>query len=417
MTGRRWLPVLVAASFAIPAAFIPSPASADATTSAKPLPVTIAGATPLRTDRTIPYWHGQFTDGTNGVTYGFNMAGADPARRVDTTVPIDIVPVNVTFDANPGVALNGTEVVPRVLASPIFSANDFSTTPAVIVAGDPAGLGVPVHNPGGALSAGSTNVQYLDAVMRAQFDAVATSYHLRLGAPTVMPAVGIAVPQKQGSVQTLRRTPIGLISFGWYFARMQNLLSSLPLDPTHLVIFLTNDVYAGTSLTNCCVSGFHGAAKTTGPINGPLKGQGEQNLQSYIVSAYISPGAFDLTQDWFQPDINTLSHEITEWADDPFTNNEVNPWTGPVYGCRNLLEVGDPAFAVGFELPGNTYDTGPDADGMWHPQDEVLLPWMSRQAPNLTSQPTQSPSVNVGRYSFLGDLAPYTALRGPAPTC
>ena len=42
--------------------------------------MTVGGATPLATDVTVPYWHGQFTDPTNGVTYGYNMVGNEDPR-------------------------------------------------------------------------------------------------------------------------------------------------------------------------------------------------------------------------------------------------------------------------------------------------------------------------------------------------
>ncbi len=75
-------------------------------------------------------------------------------------------------------------------------------------------------------------------------------------------------------------------------------------------------------------------------------------------------------------------------------NNTVNPWltpTAPQYGCTGILETGDPVVGIGFTMPGNIYDgSSPDADGYWHPEDEVFLPWFARQDPNTTSQPTQS---------------------------
>jgi hypothetical protein len=63
---------------------------------------TNGGATPLATDRTVPHWHSRFTDPTNGVTYGYNMVGtADPrsGSAGTTTVPVDIIPLNVYFTA------------------------------------------------------------------------------------------------------------------------------------------------------------------------------------------------------------------------------------------------------------------------------------------------------------------------------
>ena len=47
----------------------------------------------------------------------------------------------------------------------------------------------------------------------------------------------------------------------------------------------------------------------------------------------------------------------------------------------------------------------------------MLLPWFSREAPNHTSEPTQSPSTNIGRYTLMGDLNPYPGFRAPATGC
>ena len=71
----------------------------------------------------------------------------------------------------------------------------------------------------------------------------------------------------------------------------------------------------------------------------------------------------------------------------------------------------------------NTYQQGPNpngtqsADGYYHPEDEVFLPWFMRTAPNTVSEPTQSPSPNIGRYTFMGDLNPFPGFRQPATGC
>jgi hypothetical protein len=57
------------------------------------------------------------------------------------------------------------------------------------------------------------------------------------------------------------------------------------------------------------------------------------------------------------------------------------------------------------------------ADGYYHPEDEVFLPWFMRLAPNTVSEPTQSTSGNVGRYTLMGDLHPFTGSRQPATGC
>ena len=44
----------------------------------KALSTTEGGADVLPTTRTVPHWFGSTTDPHNSVTYGYNMAGADP---------------------------------------------------------------------------------------------------------------------------------------------------------------------------------------------------------------------------------------------------------------------------------------------------------------------------------------------------
>ena len=121
-----------------------------------------------------------------------------------------------------------------------------------------------------------------------------------------------------------------------------------------------------------------------------------------------------------------VSHEIAEWADDPFVNNLVEPWltpTAPQYGCTPVLETGDPVVGIGFAIGTNTYLQGPNpngsqsADGYYHPEDEVFMPWFMRQAPNTTSEPTQATSTDGGRYTFMGDLNPFPGFRQPATGC
>ena len=109
--------------------------------------------------------------------------------------------------------------------------------------------------------------------------------------------------------------------------------------------------------------------------------------------------------DWALQDIHAISHEIAEWADDPFVNNSVEPWltpTAPQYGCTGILETGDPVVGIGFAMGTNTYLQGPNpngtqsADGYYHPEDEVFLPWFMRTAPNTSpSRPSRPRPTSV----------------------
>jgi hypothetical protein len=400
------------------------------------LTTTVGGAQVLNTTRTVPHWFGSTLDPHNGVSYGYNMVGADPnncsGADCDVTVTVDIVPLNVIVE---GESFNGTEVVAATLASPVFAFNDYGSTPFATAPGNFPNPPLYIQGPGGVLSQGDAGnqLQLEDATMRAQFNKTgSSSYHLRLN-PVVHDAITIVVPSGQGTViQSPRGVHAGDIKFQWWLTRLQNLDDSLSyIDPTHLPLYLTKDVvlYSGQNPFNCCTVGFHGGTVSSHTQNGPPNGNGNQPVQTFAWASYLLPGVF-VRRDgstWALQDINIVSHEISEWADDPSTNNYVEPWpvvpTLPQYGCGNSLETGDPATFIGFAMGTNIYFQGPNpdgsqtADGYYHPQDEVFLPWFMRLAPNYVSEPTQSPSTNVGRYTLMGDLNQVPGFQQPSTGC
>jgi hypothetical protein len=380
----------------------------------------MGGAAPLNTDRTIAHFSGSATDPSNGVTYGFNMVGANPnscsGSACSTTIQADIQPINVNID---GLTFSGSNVVPATLASPVFASNSFASTTAAT-----AGAANLPRGPGGLLSQNDpVPTQLEDATMRAQFNQVGGSpYHLNLN-PTVLPAVTIDVPQNQGTLlQSGRGVVFADIDIGWWSTRINNLESQA--DATHLPIYLTNNVmlYEANQPLDCCVIGFHGAKARSS------NGNGNNMVQTFAWASYVSPGLFSRPNggtDWALMDIHALSHEIAEWADDPFVNNSVNPWltpTAPQYGCSGLLETGDPVVAIGFAMGTNTYEQGPNpngtqsADGFYHPEDEVFAPWFYRAFPSL-AEPTQVPSPGGGRYTLMGSLNPFPGFKVPATGC
>src|SRR4029077_1207589 len=154
------------------------------------------GEKPQVEARTIQYWTGQATNPVNNLTYSYSMVGVDPDSNSAASIEVDIVPINVTVG---GRAFNGSDVIPAVLASPLFQTGDYSSTTAASSRTGAAG-------PGGELSAGNVDVQLLDATMRSQFNKVGTGYHLYL-TPKVRRAVAIDVPDSAGLI---RVTPFGV---------------------------------------------------------------------------------------------------------------------------------------------------------------------------------------------------------------
>ena len=408
----------------------PKPISASAF---DPTSTTIGGGVSvLPTTRTVAHWWGSSTNPQNNVTYGYNMIGANPTScsgsACSVTIQADITPLIVNFD---GMTYDGTQVVPATLASPVFATNDYGYTPFATAADQFPKFPRLTKGPGGPLSPGDAGnpLQLEDATMRAQFNQVGSSnYHVILN-PNVTAPVTINVPSNQGTLVT---SPQGVvfptINYNWWSAQINNLEQRA--DPTHLPIYLSNDVLL-TQKGSCCVIGFHGT-RAAGLGGGSGNSNGNAAVQTFAWASWLRPGTYPrvsgqpLPTDWALQDIQALSHEISEWADDPFVNNTVEPWatpTAPQYGCSPVMETGDPVVAIGFAMGSNSFDQQPApdgsqiADGYYHPEDEVFLPWFMRLSPNTVSEPTQSTSTNVGRYTLMGDLNPFAGFREPATSC
>jgi len=382
-----------------------------------PTTVTLGGAQVLPSTRTVAHWHGTATNPTDGITYGFNMVGADPSANTPTTIPTDIVPINVVVG---GAAYNGTDVVAPTLNSPLFTNQDYSNTPWVTAS---AGG----FTAGGPLSPINTSNQLEDATMRSQFNKGGTNYHVLLS-PVVHDPITINVPSNQGTLlQTARGVVAADVDVQWWAAQLQNLNNSLSyIDPTHLVLYLTNNVmlYGAKNPLDCCIIGFHSASEVEGHGLGSVNSNGNAVVQTYAWGSYVTPGFFNPKSAWALQDIHALSHEISEWADDPFVNNTVQPWltpTAPQYGCTGVLETGDPVVGIGFAEETNTFEQGATpngtqvADGYYHPEDEVFMPWFMRLSPNMVSEPVQGGTD--GRYTLMGSLNPYPGFQAPATGC
>lgn len=339
---------------------------------------------------TIPNWGSSFTDPTNGVTYPYSMVGANPASNSSTTVPFVIIPLDFTFASAPaGVdpTLAGSSKVSDTIASPIFdgSANIGKASKSASAA--PAGVAPSPR----AEQEPSDTTQVGDAFVRAQWNKVGTGYHVLLGQPTVMAPVSISVPSNQGTeiVGHVSHARIGLMSYSWFSAQLQNLMNADHISPTVVPLFLTYNTFLYIqSPSNCCVLGYHGATSS-------INGNGKQQINTYMFAAYSDPGIFGANPGdsiSYIQDVHGLSHEVSEWLDDPFINNAVNPWltpTAPQYGCTSDLEVGDPVVGYGFtvKMPNGV---------AYHPEDEVFYSWFARQSPSISS---------AGYYTYLNNFA------------
>src|SRR4029077_4517611 len=328
----------------------------------------------------------------------FVAAGQDLSSLVGqgypTFVPQDY---NQTFD--------GSTKVAQTLASPEFS--DFSY-PGVL---------------------GGDTGQNGDVYMRAQFNKIASNYHVKLVNDAVMPTVTLDVPSAKGiayerPAQEWRRTNgdqdsvnlTGLAEATWFSTELQSLMGSLQIDATTVPIFLTDNVLLyikGRSFgyLNCCILGYHGAGMPIGHGAGSANGQGAQPVQTFMYSAYVTPATYSgFLSDYTGPrtaprptrglsDITAISHGVGEFLDDPFVNNAVLPWkslTATQYPCTGVLEVGDPVVGDWYGLNCNN---DANAYGQWHPEDLVFAQWFGHGG----VEPVMGASWD-GRETFMGPL-------------
>ena len=123
-------------------------------------------------------------------------------------------------------------------------------------------------------------------------------------------------------LQIGRSVHFGDISIRWWSAQLRNLNASLGyIDPTHLPLYLTKDalLYCGENAFSVCSAGFHGADNNN-------NGNGNQPVQTFAWASYQSPGLSAQPNGgsrWAVQDIYAVSHEIAEWANNPFITNTV----------------------------------------------------------------------------------------------
>jgi hypothetical protein len=294
-----------------------------------------APATPLTT------WNGQFV--FHNVTYKYNMVGTAPRTGTSTTVNTFLIPIALTYTSggttttfSPAhVLTNGQTVIKNTQQSPIFQSGvDFVT---------------------GGIDLGNT--QYTDAFQRGNFWGQVQSnpgYHVLLGQPKVAPVQTFAVPPADGSLGTEFGVKVGLVDINWLDGKLQGIINQVKqINPTTLPIFITYDVYVTDF--GCCIGGYHSSMGSTAAP------------QAYSYFTYIDKPVFG-------QDVSALSHEVSEWMDDPLVVN-IN---GNSVQC-GILEVGDPEEgfanngAFPYTLNGFTYNL----------QDETYLPYFG--APTSTS--------------------------------
>src|ERR1051326_3152446 len=336
---------------------------------------------------------------STGNVFKFTMVGNHPLAGGTTVIPAKLDEVSlVLLNAN-GTVLTTVPFAPfeeATLESPNFEPLDYRS---------------------------GRNIEYADAVHRAQFfNRMAKDWHTVL-IPHVVNKVSITVPRfvnvrlSNGTIIQARSYFIGTAADGSTFVLMLNLLFNFFFDnevvnEINLGNFTTNSLnmtlFPNTFLFSlnvnnpntpggCCVLGFHTYFFDPSATPQP------RWVTQY--ASWISPGLFG---SGFQ-DVTALSHETAEAFANPFLDNAAPNWQFPGVPatakiCQNNLEEGDPIEVLANATIPITV-TEPHFTFTYHPQNIPLLQWFE-----------MGPTSNAidGAFSFPDEtVLPHSALPCP----
>ncbi|HEY6252868.1 MAG TPA: hypothetical protein VI685_23160 [Candidatus Angelobacter sp.] len=312
---------------------------------------------------------------SNGLRiFRFTMVGNEPQRGDTTVIPAKIDQVSLQLLNADGSVFKVVPFDPfqqRTLESPNFEPLNYRS---------------------------GHDIEYADAIHRAQFFHVMDEDWHTLLIPKVVNKVIIVVPRfvnvrlANGNVIQARSYFTGTAADGSTFVLMLDLLFNFFFD--NIVV---NDINNGLFTTNainttmfpntylfslnvnnpnvpggCCVLGFHTFFFQPGAIPQP------RWLTQY--ASWISPGIFG---GGFQ-DVTALSHETSEVFADPFLDNITPSWQFPGVPanakiCQGNLEVGDPVEVLANAATTKTVNEG-HFKFTYHPQNMALLQWFEMGA-------------------------------------
>ncbi len=293
----------------------------------------------------VPHFSGSFE--SQGKAYPFTMVGKKPQSNKTTQIPVQIIPISLFFEEfadenGVPIVLDPGAIMPRVQASPNFHDAEYAT--------------------------GTT--QFADAVQRAEFDSIAAKdWHTLLGAPKLLKPLRIAVPRGDAKVYRNPSTGVlyAIVDTDFFLSQLNTIIQMANLSSDALAIALTQNVFLAPQkdIKKCCVLGFH-TSFDTGEM-AQVKFVQTFIWASWVEQGILGPGLADVTP---------MSHEISEWMNNPFGSNAVPAWQVPnSTGCQSNLETGDPLAL----MPNAGYPVL--IDGFtYHPQNQVLMQWFQRGA-------------------------------------
>jgi len=292
----------------------------------------------------VPHFTGSFF--SEGKVFPYTLVGTRPQAGGTTEIPTQVIPVSMFFEGfedehGEPIVLTPSQVLPRVMSSPNFRNAVYATG----------------------------NAQFADAVQRAQFFRImAEDWHTTLGEPQELKPVVIDVPR--GLAKVYRNRGGGglyaVVDSGFFISQLNTIVQLEELRPDALALVLTANVFLspGVDVKKCCVLGFHTAFESGRHTSLP-------QVQTLVWASWIDQGILGTSV----ADITPLSHEISEWMNNPFGNNVVPAWQplAGMGGCQTTIETADPLAA----LPNAGYPVIIDGY-VYHPQSQVLLSWFTR---------------------------------------
>jgi hypothetical protein len=294
---------------------------------------------------TVPSFTLHVKSTLTGQSYTVQSIGSSPVKTRATTT-VTYVPIAVRVRFPDGTVLDPTKpgcndtvsVVDRFYGSPLFH-------------------NVPLTSNG--IKVGNT--QIIDAFQRAEYwrFLANTRYHMLL-APSGNPII-VNVKAPSGSTTQAgscsgKNHNLGIIDPNFWNGVVVGLANKYATTTQLPLAMAYNVVLGGPS--GCCIIGYHFAY-----------GRGS-GTQTYAVGAYTDAGIFSPGLE----DIHAWTHEIGEWANDPFVNNNTPAWghVGQVRGCQSNFEVGDPLTGTPFIVHYNGFT--------YHPQEMAFISWFYRTA-------------------------------------
>ena len=207
-----------------------------------------------------------------------------------------------------------------------------------------------------------------------------------------IPPVTLHVPASQGLTGFDPRTDRteGVVGGKWMAVALTNLLNSLHISPKTLAVFVPYNTYVTDQNPNDCLTptscafylGYHSAVLNSGNPHA---------INTYAMASFLDDG-IDLPPS-LDLGAEVLSHEILEWATDPFVYgarmrgepaffaNTAPAWSSPYFGasqlCTTILEVADPlegGFLLGAQAGGSST--------IYLLANAAFLSWFARESPS-----------------------------------